>query len=862
MSASTLPTGTVTFLFTDIDGSTRLWQQHSGAMKDALAQHHAALQHAIEPSGGYVFQIVGDAFCATFALAVDAVAAALAAQRALAREAWGETGPIRVRMALHTGAVELRVGEHKSGEYVSGLTLSHAARPLSAGHGGQILVSSATHELVRDTLPAGTGLRDLGRHRLRDLANAEPIYQVAVADLPDAFPALRSLDAPLGNLPRQLTKFIGRESVITEAKQCLTETHLLTLTGAGGSGKTRLSLEIAASLAHEYRDGAWLVEFAPLADPAHVAQVLATTLGVREEAGRPLAATLVDHLRPRRVLLVFDNCEHLIAGCAHLAEALLRGCPDVKILASSREALGLTGETAFRVPPMSLPDAARPSRLDEISSFEAIRLFVERARAVKPNFELSAVTAPAVIQICRRLDGIPLAIELAAARIRALSVEQITAHLDERFRLLTGGSRTALPRHQTLRGLIDWSYGLLSEPERRLFMRVSVFAGGWTLDAAVAVCAGAGVDHLDVVDLLGRLVDKSLCSVDGAGSDPRYRTLETIRQYGAEKLGACGDAETVRDRHRDFYLGLAEHAEGQLQGPDQVASVNRLETDHDNLRAALRWSIDRDETEPALRLGSALWPFWDTRGYVREWRAWLDELLVRTRARPSSALTTASRRALAKVLDGAAFSRARWSEYTKAGELQAEALALSRELGDVRGIAKSLDRLGDISGMLGDRARGRALLTESLALFRQLGDHRGAAHALNNLGEIALLDGEIATAKASFEECVSVFESIADNRGLTHVLDNLGGILSAEGDYDRAEALIREESPARGGAGRQPRHRGDASQPRWRGVPTRRPCARPRALRGQRRAVCRDERRGLSGEVADRSRPNRSRDRR
>ena len=790
MSASSLPTGTVTFLFTDIEGSTRLWQQHPGPMKGALARHHELLQHTIEGNGGYVFQIVGDAFCAAFATASKGVAAALAAQRALAGEAWGATGPIRVRMALHTGSAELRAGEHKSGEYVSGLTLSHAARLLSAGHGGQILVSSATHELVRDDLPAGADLRELGRHRLRDLAGAEQIYQVVALDLRHAFPALRSLEAPRGNLPQQLTTFIGRESVMAEAKRRLTDTHLLTMAGPGGSGKTRLCLEIAGSLVEEYPDGAWLVEFAPLADPGHVPQVLATTLGVREEAWRPLASTLVEHLRGRRTLLVFDNCEHLIDACARLAEALLRGCPEVKILASSREALGLTGEVAFRVPPMSMPDASSVPPLEELAAFEAIRLFVERATAAKPDFALSQATALGVVQICQRLDGIPLAIELAAARVRALSVQQIAAHLDERFRLLTGGSRTALPRHQTLRGLIDWSYSLLSEAERRLLRRVSVFVGGWTLDAVTLVCAGEGVDHLDVVDLLGRLVDKSLCLADDQGADPRYRLLETIRQYGLEKLSESTDGETVRDRHRDFYLGFAVQAEERLQGPDQVAWLNRLETDHDNLRAALRWSIDRDEMEPALRLGSVLWPFWDTHGYVREGRAWLDELLARARARPSSsAFSAMSRGALAKVLDGAAYTRARWSEFAKAGDFQAEGLAVWRELGDTRGIAKALDRLGDITRLLGDRARGRALFSESLELFRALGDRRGAAHVLNNLGEMALQEGEIATAKLLFEQCVSLFESIADDRGLSHALDNLGDVLTTGGDYDRAEAL-------------------------------------------------------------------------
>jgi predicted ATPase/class 3 adenylate cyclase len=784
-----LPTGTVTFLFTDIEGSTRLWQQQPGPMKDALVRHHGLLQQAIELSGGYVFQIVGDAFCAAFHTAAEGVAAALAAQLALSGEPWGGTGPIRVRMALHTGTAELHVGAHKSGEYLSGLTLSHTARLLSVAYGGQILLSNATQELVRNDLRLQVVLRDLGRHRLRDLATADHIYQLVAPGLPDAFPALRSLEVVPQNLPRQRTTFIGRERVIVEAMRLLTGTHLLTVTGPGGSGKTRLCLEIAASLLNEYPDGVWLIEFAPLADPARVPQVLAATLGVREEAGRPLLTTLIDHLRPKRVLLLFDNCEHLIDACAGLADALLRGCPEVKILPSSREALGLTGEVAFRVPPLSLPDSRHVPPLDRLTEYEAIRLFVDRAIAVKPDFALTDDTAFAVVQACQRLDGIPLAIELAAARVRTLSVQQITAHLDERFRLLTGGSRTALPRHQTLRGLIDWSYGLLSEAERGLFRRVSVFVGGWTLGAAVAVCAGDGVDRYDIVELLGRLVDKSLCLTDGRGSDPRYRLLETIRQYGFEKLTETPEGQVVRTRHRDFYLGFAEDAESLWQGPEQVASLKRLEADHDNLRAALRWSLDRDETEPALRLGGALSLFWVLQGYVREGREWLDELLARARESPTSAATPASRRALAKVLDGAAYTRARWSEFAKAIDLQTQALAVWRELGDKRGIAEALDNLGETTCHLGDRARGRVLVRESLALFRELSDKRGTASALNNLAEIVSADGDLAGARALFEESVPLFEAIGDRRGLSHALDNVGGILTAQGDYGLAEAL-------------------------------------------------------------------------
>ena len=790
MSMASLPTGTVTFLFTDIEGSTRLWQQHPEPMKNALVRHHSLLQQAIESAGGYVFQIVGDAFCAAFHTASEGVAAALAAQRALTAEPWGETGSIRVRMALHTGTADLHAGEHKSGEYVSGLTLSHSARVLSVAHGGQILLSSATQELARNDLPSQVELRDLGLHRLRDLARAEHIYQVVAPDLPDAFPALKSLEVVPNNLPRQLTTFIGRERVIAEAKRLLADTHLLTLTGPGGSGKTRLSLEIAASLVDEYPDGVWLVEFAPQADPALVPHVLRTTLGVREEAGgRPLVTTLVDHLRPKRVLLLFDNCEHLIDACAHLADALLRDCPEVKILSTSREALGLTGEVTFRVPPLSLPDSGHLPPLDRLTEYEAIRLFVDRATAVKPDFTLTEGTAPAVVQVCRRLDGIPLALELSAARVRTLSVQQITAHLDERFRLLTGGSRTALPRHQTLRGLIDWSYSLLSEAERRLLRRVSVFVGGWTLEAAAAVCSGDDVDRYDIVDLLGRLVDKSLCLTDGQDSDPRYRLLETIRQYGLEKLMETAEGQAVRDRHRDFYLGFAEDAEPRLQGSEQVSWLKRLEMDHDNLRAALRWSLDRDETELALRLGSALWMFWDTHGYVREGREWLDELLARAHELPPAAVTALSRRALAKVLDGAAYLRARWSEFANTIEFQTQALAVWRELGDNRGIAESLNRLGDFTRQLGDRARGKALVAESLALFRELADPRGIAYALNNLAEMASADGDLASARSLLEESVPLFESIEDRRGLSHALDNLGGVLTAEGDYGAAEAL-------------------------------------------------------------------------
>ena len=787
MSVPRLPTGTVTFLFTDIEGSTRLWQRQPEAMKAALARHHEILKVAIESNGGYVFQIVGDAFCAAFHTAAAGVGAALAAQHALVGESWSESAPIRVRMAVHTGSADVKAGEHKSGEYVSGLTLSHAARLLSVGYGGQILISSAAQQMLHDDGAGHIELRDLGVHRLRDIAGAEHIFQVVAAGLPTAFPALASLESVPNNLPRQLTSFVGRTREIAEVQRLLAETRLLTLTGPGGSGKTRLSLEAAAGLLSGYPGGVWALELAPIADGELAAQVLATTLGVREEAGRPLLTTVIDHLRGKRALLVLDNCEHLIDACARLAESLLHVCPDVKILASSREPLGLTGEVVFRVPPLSLPDARRLPPLERFADYEAIRLFVDRAIAAKPDFALTEANAPVTAKVCERLDGIPLAIELAAARMRTLSIQQIAAHLDERFRLLTGGSRTALPRHQTLRGLIDWSHGLLVDPERALFRRLSAFLGGWTLEAAEAICTFDGVAQHDAVDLLGRLVDKSLVLMDDREGDARYHLLETIRQYGLEKLADSTEGEAVRARYRDFWVRFAEAAEQRLQGPEQVAWLKRLDDDHDNMRSALRWSIDREEAEPALRLGAALVPFWDTRGYVREGREWLDALLARAGA-PAPALTPQGRRALAKVFDGAARMRARWSEFPEEVDLQTRGLAVWRELGDTRGIAEALNNLADVSRLRGDRARSKQFVEESLALFRGLGDKRGIAHALILMAELAADDRDPARARTLFEESVPLFEAIHDRRGLSHALVSLGGILTRQGD-DRAETL-------------------------------------------------------------------------
>ncbi|MBV9867246.1 MAG: adenylate/guanylate cyclase domain-containing protein [Abitibacteriaceae bacterium] len=489
---ATLPTGTVTFLFTDIEGSTQLLHQLSDRYANVLAQHHQLLRAALETYHGQEVDNQGDAFFAVFARAGDAVSAAVAAQRALAAHTWPEEGQVRVRIGLHTGEPT-----RTDSGYV-GMDVHRGARIMAAGHGGQILLSHTTRDLVENNLPPGVALHTLGEHRLKDLQQPTPIFQLEIKDLPNDFPPLNTLSRRPHNLPVQLTSFIGRESAIQEVKHLLSSIRLLTLTGAGGCGKTRLSLQVGAEVLEDYDDGVWLVELAPVADPALIVQTVASTLGIREQGARPLLETLIDYLKPKTLLLLLDNCEHLLEGCAQLAHALLKSCPTLKILASSREGLGVAGEQTYRAPSLTRPDPKLVATLplEQLTQYEAVRLFIDRAVLTSPHFSVTNQNAPAVAEICHRLDGIPLAIELAAARVKAMSVEQISTRLTDRFRLLTGGSRTALPRQQTLRALIDWSYDLLSDKEKLLLARLSVFAGGWTLEAAEKVCSDDAVIEL------------------------------------------------------------------------------------------------------------------------------------------------------------------------------------------------------------------------------------------------------------------------------------------------------------------------------------------------------------------------------
>jgi predicted ATPase/class 3 adenylate cyclase len=612
-----LPQGTVTFLFTDIEGSTRLVQDLGPAYRDVLERHQSLLRDAF--SRGVEVGTEGDSFFVAFASATDAVAAAAAGQLALAAEAWPEGHPVRVRMGLHTGQA------NPGADGYVGYDVHRAARIAAAGHGGQVLLSESTHSLVRHDLPDGVTVRDLGPHRLKDLTTPERISQLVVGGLDDDFPALRTLDSSRTNLPAQLTSFVGRERELGELQALARAHRLVTVIGTGGTGKTRLMLQASAELVGEQADGVWLVELAPISDPEMIVQAVARGLGIREDGGRPLMDTVVDFLRTKSLLILLDNCEHLIGTCAELAEQVLASSSGVSLVASSREALGVTGEHVYQVPSLELPDeqlelddhGGRGASFDKVRDAEAVRLFVERATAVLPSFTLTPADAPAVVEICRRLDGIPLAIELAAARVPLLSVQEIAMRLGDRFRLLTGGRRTALPRQQTLQALIDWSWDLLTEDERRLLRRLSVFAGGCTLEAASTVArlpdeaVPGGDASLDTLDALGRLVGRSLVVVDRGGST-RYHLLETIRQYARDRLVAADETTELRNRHLAFYLRLALDAEPKLLSPDLAAWLVRLDADADNLRAAIDWAFEEDPAA-GLRLCVALSSYWRAR---------------------------------------------------------------------------------------------------------------------------------------------------------------------------------------------------------------------------------------------------------
>ncbi len=727
------PSGTVTFLFTDIEGSTKLAQEHPKEMPELLARHDAILNQAIEAHHGFVFRIVGDSFSAAFDTASDALSAALEAQRTLQNESWSPA-PIKVRMGIHTGSAQLKDDPQGQGASYQGYgTLALTQRIMSVGHGGQILLSQTTHDLVKDRLPDsyGTELRDMGERHLKDIFRPEHIYQVAAADLLSDFPPLTTLETFNHNLPVQLTSFIGREHEIAEAQNLLSSTRILTFIGPGGTGKTRLCLQVAAEQFSEFKDGVWLIELAQLADSIYVLSTIASTFHLRELQGVPLIDTVTDYLRAKQSLLVLDNCEHLIETCAQLSDHFLHACPNLKIITSSREALGINGETVYNVPSLSLPQDLEDLRdVGNLMNYEATRLFTERASRANPQFSLTKDNAPYVAQICERLDGIPLAIELAAARLKLFTPQQIAERLDDRFKLLTDGSRTALPRQQTLRALIDWSYLTLNETEQDVLRRLAVFSGGWTFEAAESVAG-----EMEAMGGLSGLVNKSLVTVEEKEGESRYRYLETIRQYAMEKLLESGDAVNARDRHLAHFMEYSRRAEENFGTPQRLLWLNRLELEHDNLRSALGWALESDP-ETALQMVRLLSLFWLSHNYLTEGCNWCQAAITRAEGSSLDRDKIDQTRAQAYTVL-AVLSVNRGDHHT--GQMAAkQGVALARQLDDQFTLVNALSFLGFSSAFLGDVTLAFDSLHESEDICRKLGYREELANVLQALAYITM----------------------------------------------------------------------------------------------------------------------------
>jgi predicted ATPase/class 3 adenylate cyclase len=770
------PTATFTFLFTDIQGSTKLWEQFPAEMGRVLARHDALLADAVTAADGRVFKHVGDACCAAFQTAPAALRAALEAQLALGAESWPSEIRIEVRMAVHTGAAEIRDADY------FGQSLNRVARLLAIGHGGQVLLSDVAQQLCLDHLPAEATLKSLGDHRLKDLGRPEHVYQLLHPLLRAEFPELNSLGGMPSNLPQQLTSFIGRDKELGDVARLLSEGRLVTLTGSGGAGKTRLSLQVAADALDSFERGVWLVELAPVSDPEIVPQVVAGVLDVSEAKGKTILESLIENVGKKRLLLILDNCEHLLDACAQLASAILQRCPNVAILATSREALGVPGEVSYRVPSLSFPDLKEAPTATSLSLFDSVRLFIDRARNHLPSFAVTDQNAPALASVCHRLDGIPFAIELAAARVRSMSVDEINRRLDQRFSLLTGGYRTLLPRQQTLRSLIDWSYDLLSEPEQKLLDHLSVFWGGWDVDGAEHVCA-VDVDRRDVLGLLLALVDKSLVVAEEREGATRYRLLQTVREYAAERLGDEG-RETLSVRHLEYFRALAVEREPDFRSAKQQEWMGRLDAEHDNIRAALRRAIEEGHNAAAgFDLAGSIWRFWYIRGFLAEGLGWLSQV---------ERFEGIGQAIQAKVLNGLGVLAWTRGDFASAEAFHERALALHRELGDRRGVAVSANNLGILFSDAGDYEKAEELFAQSVVVMRELGDQYGLASLLNAQAIAAFYTGRNEEAQVLYEESIAIKRKIGDRHGLAMTLINLGLFWEDAGQMERARPLLDE----------------------------------------------------------------------
>ncbi len=773
--------GTFTLLFTDIEGSTRLWDTHPEAMRAALAIHDELLRKVVDAAGGRIFKHTGDGSVSVFSVASDALVAAAEIQRRLGEMTFADIGELRVRMGIHTGEVEERDGDF------FGPPLNRTARLMSAAHGGQVLVSLVTERMAGSV--AGIALKDLGEHRLRDLAKPERIFQLVADGIASNFPELRSPDLVPNNLPTLATSFVGRDQELAEAEKLLRGARLVTITGVGGAGKTRIALQLAAEMGPAFPGGMWLVELAAVTDPDHIDSVTAQALGVSEHPGRSLRESVLDFLEERQALLIVDNCEHLVDGAADLIDDILAQSLSCKVIATSRELLGVGGEVAFGLRSLSVPRSGEEIRPETIGRFDGVRLFLERAAAAKPDYRMTSQDAEAVAEICRRLDGMPLALELAAARLRSFSPAQIADNLDQRFRLLTGGSRTALPRQQTLAAAIDWSYRLLTPDEKALFERLSVFQGGFSLESAMDVCQDAAtLDAFTVLELLPSLVDKSLVTADTDGESARYRLLETIRQFARERLDESGSGDLHRRQHAEHFLELAREAGRNIRGPDELLWWERIDTELDNLRQAMTWGLESEDPLIALLIAEAFWRFWWFKSTWGEGVSWLQQAVA-------AVGENAPKLARAEGLLGLGSLKG-WAD--PAGDpvdLLQRAADLYRELDEegtppellVRGYSAALINLSvAIETQVGDVQMVNDLNEEALVVSRRLGDRSGEAVALGNLAESASRGGDAERTRALFVDAVAASKALQSRQRLVEQYWQVGSSELKFGDPVRA----------------------------------------------------------------------------
>ena len=769
----------VTYLFSDVEGSTRLWESEPDRIGPALARHDLLARAAVARHGGRVVKMTGDGLHAAFDDPAAAVAAVAEIQLGVTHPP-EDVLPLALRCGLHLG-----VDERRDGDYF-GQAVNRAARVMQAAHGGQVLLTQAVAERVRQRLPAGSSLRELGAVRLRDLTNPEHLYQWVHPELRDVFPPLRSLASTPNNLPQQLNSFVGRERELDEVRAVLgyPTVRLLTLLGMGGLGKSRLSLQVAAEVLDDFPDGVWFIELAPLSDPQSVPQAVAGVLGVKPQAGVTVAEALLDYLRDKSLLLVLDNCEHLVQACAELARRVLQSAPQAKLLASSRDALQTAGETVLHVPPLAAPDAGATITPQAIAQIDAVRLFTDRATAVQPAFRVTEKNAAAVAAICRRLDGIPLALELAAARTRALSVEAIAARLDDRFKLLVAGDRTVLPRQRTLRALIDWSYDLLTAAERTLFARLSVFAGGWTLEEAEAIGAGDGIDSGDVLDLQTSLVEKSLVLLDLDSG--RHRMLDTVRQYAHERLVESGGLASVRERHLAFFLAFVEQAKPQLVGPEQGAWMARLDVERENIVAAHQWCDSSPAgAESGIRFVFALKFYWLSRGLLQQGYSMAAQAL----ARPGADATRAS---YGRGLIDAGIIGCFIGRYSEARDFLAQGLQIARELNDVARQVAVLQLLGVAEFSLGNVAQALEHCREAEQLARGAGNDRMKTGALTARAQLLRAVGALDEATALYQEALQLSRQIGDEESVAVGLLNLAMVAVLRQQPEQACAPLQE----------------------------------------------------------------------